>query len=109
VEVAGESSSEVWGAFRVARRAGPFGLQIRRSRDAIEVECSHDGYCRLPGKPVHRRMWEMTPGVVEVSDSVSGGLPAIAHYILHPDVRIESTDENNWKYSCLTAGRSTAR
>lgn len=90
VEVGGQSSSEVWGGFRVARRAYPFDLIVSERSEVLSVACSHDGYKRLPGKPVHRRSWQLSPNHMEVADSVSGsGWPAVARYILHPDVSVE--------------------
>lgn len=93
VEVDGKSSSEVWGGFRVARRAYPFDLVVSEHPEVLFVACSHDGYKRLPGKPVHRRKWQFSPNHMEVADSVSDrGLPAVARYILHPDVGVERVD-----------------
>jgi uncharacterized heparinase superfamily protein len=90
VEVDSQSSSEVWGGFRVARRAYPFDLTVSESPEVLSVACSHDGYMRLQGKPVHRRNWQLSPNHMDVTDSVSGnGLPAVARYILHPDVNVE--------------------
>ena len=73
VEIDGQSSSEVWSGFRVARRAYPFDLAVSECPDVISVACSHDGYKRLPGKPVHRRSWRFSTGYMEVVDSVLGG------------------------------------
>jgi uncharacterized heparinase superfamily protein len=69
VEIDGENSSEVWGGFRVARRARPFGLSAEQADEAILVACSHDGYKRLKGKPVHTRRWGrwMKAGLFECS------------------------------------------
>ena len=90
VEVDGQSSSEVWGGFRVARRAYPFALAVSESPEVLWVACSHDGYTRLQGKPVHRRSWQLSSNHMDVADSVSGrGLPAVARYILYPDVGVE--------------------
>jgi uncharacterized heparinase superfamily protein len=90
VEIDGQSSSEVWGGFRVARRAYPFNLVVSQGADVLSVACSHDGYKRLPGKPVHRRSWQFSSSHLEVADSVLGGcLPAVSRYILHPDVNVE--------------------
>ena len=47
VDVNGCDSSEVWGGFRVARRARPFGLAVEEGDHALTVTCSHDGYRRL--------------------------------------------------------------
>lgn len=90
VEIDGQSSSEVWGGFRVARRAYPFDLAVSERPEVLSVACSHDGYTRLQGKPVHRRNWQLSPNHMDVVDSVSGsGFSTVARYILHPDVRVE--------------------
>jgi len=84
-----QDSSEVWGGFRVARRA--------RIRNAVYVPADgvavaeHDGYSRLPGRPIHQRRVELSKGVLTVVDIVSG---ARRHRVqgtwhLHPDVDIE--------------------
>jgi len=90
VEVAGADSSEVWGGFRVARRAYPFDLKKHSENNILEVDCSHDGYCRLPGRPVHRRVWRLSPGSLTVRDHVSGGAPALARFILHPGLALHA-------------------
>lgn len=86
VVVAGENSSEVWSGFRVARRARPFGLAIVEEGDTLRASCAHDGYTRLSGRPVHRRVVELAPGGLVVDDRVSGGdHPAEARFHFHPD------------------------
>lgn len=86
VVVAGENSSEVWSGFRVARRARPFGLAIVEEGDSRRASCAHDGYTRLSGRPVHRRVVELAPGGLVVDDRVSGGdHPAEARFHFHPD------------------------
>ena len=59
-EINNENSSEVWSGFRVARRARPFGLEIDKIEGSIKVSCSHDGYTRLSGHPIHRRSWTLS-------------------------------------------------
>jgi uncharacterized heparinase superfamily protein len=72
VEVDGEDQTEVWGIFRAARRARGT-LELVASDDTmVEVVASHDGYRRLPGSPVHRRRWRISPGLVEITDTISG-------------------------------------
>lgn len=90
VVVDGQDSSEVWGGFRVARRARPRDLEIGASGDALTVSCCHDGYRRLPGSNLHRRAWRAGPGYLEVSDHLSGHFSqAEARFHLHPEVRVE--------------------
>jgi uncharacterized heparinase superfamily protein len=98
VEIAGQDSSEVWGGFRVARRAHPFDLQVQQEPGRLQVTCSHDGYSRLPGAPVHRREWQMDERGLRVTDAVRGGNhAALARYILHPDVLITAAGANTWQ------------
>ncbi len=94
VEIDGTDSSEVWGGFRVARRARPFGLRVAVGAGSLAVECAHDGYRRLPGRPVHRRCWTLTPGGLRIRDEVLGRCrTAVARLHLHPEVRVELDPE----------------
>ena len=59
VTVDDEEQSEIWGVFRVARRARPtFGWAKMTSDDHAVFEGAHDGYTRLPGALIHRRRIE---------------------------------------------------
>jgi uncharacterized heparinase superfamily protein len=84
-----EDSSEVWGAFRVARRARPTGLEVVAGDDQISVVCSHTGYQRLPGRPVHRREWIFNENSLKVRDTIDGAFNAATGRIfLHPDIEV---------------------
>ena len=97
VVVSDENSSEVWGAFRVARRAYPQKLCIEEQNDSVTVACSHDGYRRLPGKPMHRRTWQFSESALVVSDQIDGHFDrAIARFHVHPTVTISSVDAGGW-------------
>ncbi|AGA89834.1 hypothetical protein Thimo_1018 [Thioflavicoccus mobilis 8321] len=90
--VAGADSSEVWGGFRVARRAYPFDLRVTEDPDgALSATGAHDGYRRLPGAPVHRRDWRLTARGLSVSDSVNPAASAEARYLLAPGIQVETT------------------
>jgi uncharacterized heparinase superfamily protein len=92
VVVNGQDSSEVWGGFRVARRAYPLGLNIQQSADATatEVRCAHNGYVRLTGRPIHHRTWRLDAQSLTVTDRVEGphqGAEARFHF--HPAVQVQ--------------------
>jgi uncharacterized heparinase superfamily protein len=72
VEVDGCDSTEVWGAFRAGRRARPRDATAWVEAETVLVEAEHDGYRGLPGRPVHRRRWELSPRQLRVDDTVSG-------------------------------------
>lgn len=87
VEVDGESSSEVWSSFRVARRARPFDLTLADDGDEVRIACAHTGYRRLPGRVTHRREWRVGPRALTIDDSLDGRFSAaVARLHLHPEV-----------------------
>jgi uncharacterized heparinase superfamily protein len=93
VVVDGENSSEVWSAFRVARRARPMWLEVS-SGPPVVIRCAHDGYRRLPGRPVHAREWLFGPGSLTVVDRLEGVFrQAQARFHLHPDVAVSATSD----------------
>jgi uncharacterized heparinase superfamily protein len=99
VEVAGQDSSEVWGGFRVARRAYPRDLQIDDGAGSMRIACSHDGYRRLGGQPVHRRAWIFEAQDLIVDDTVAGGShAAIARFLIHPAWQVEKLGDG--KFQC---------
>lgn len=60
VEIAGKNQSEVWGSFRVARRARPGLNNYTDSKERTVIDVWHDGYQRLGIPVMHRRVlwWE---------------------------------------------------
>lgn len=99
LQLDGVDSSEVWSGFRVARRA-----RVRVERfdvcSGLRLEASHDGYRRLAGRPVHRRLWTLDSGARElmVSDTVDGGgtHTACIYFHLHPDLHAAVTGSNTF-------------
>lgn len=88
-----QDSSEVWGGFRVARRAYPVGLSIEQSADptVTKVSCAHNGYAHLPGKPTHHRSWLMDAHGLTVIDRVDGPhQSAEARFHFHPAVEVHA-------------------
>jgi uncharacterized heparinase superfamily protein len=73
VEIDGRDSTEVWGAFRAGRRARVRNPVASASAGHVTVEAAHDGYRRLPGRPVHRRRWSLASSGLQVDDEVTGG------------------------------------
>ena len=82
-------SSEVWGGFRVARRARPLEMNVGRRGDWV-IAAAHDGYRRLGGRVVHHREWRCRPSQLVIQDRLSGRFrSAVARYHLHPAVQVE--------------------
>lgn len=90
VEISGQDQCEFWGAFRVARRGRPH--DVRYQPEPFRLEAWHDGYRRLPGRPVHeRRMYMRQQGRVSIRDFVVASVPVAAASRLHlpPHCRVE--------------------
>jgi len=104
VVIDGQDSSEVWGGFRVARRAYPRDLEIRAAEGL--VACSHDGYRRLPGKPVHRREWHFSGNGLQVRDQIEGTFrEAVGYLHFHPNLQLIPTEHCKDGHIPLPDGR----
>lgn len=84
-------SSEVWGSFRVARRARPFEFRVESGL----VSASHDGYRRLRGSPIHRRQCKLSADRLEIEDTIKGaGRHRVAlHFHAAPGLGIKRDDQ----------------
>jgi len=97
VVINNENSSEVWGGFRVARRANPRDLVINETPNLVSVTCAHDGYCRLSGNPTHRRRWEFSDSSLTISDQITSDYEsAVAYFHVHPDIGISANSDSGW-------------
>jgi uncharacterized heparinase superfamily protein len=92
VVVDGEEQSEMWGVFRVARRAKPLrAVFTKQVNGAVKFEGGHDGYKRLPGKPIHRRQLSYDgQGSWVITDMLEGkGVHRMESYVhIHPDFHV---------------------
>lgn len=87
--VDGQNSSEVWGGFRVARRAQVQSLNIVETAGGTRVEASHDGYRRLSGRNLHRRRWLLSDESLVIEDEVTGVFDrAEIRFHLHPEIAV---------------------
>ena len=86
----GENSSEVWAAFRVARRSRARLLDARSDDSGFSIVGEHDGYRRLRGRNLHRRSWQLTARELRIEDSVEGRFrSAKCYFHLHPEIRVQ--------------------
>jgi uncharacterized heparinase superfamily protein len=94
VQVDGLDQSEVWGSFRVARRA--YVRELQEGNDIIRAW--HDGYCRIGAR--HTREFEFAEDAIKIHDSITSSKKhdTRARIHFHPDVEV--TLEGN----CVVAG-----
>lgn len=94
VVIDGREQSDVWGVFRVARRARPVRASLGRDAGGTSVfEGAHDGYLGAPSRALHvRRIACSRSGEWEISDRIEGKGAArreAASYVhIHPAWRL---------------------
>ena len=92
VLVDGEEQSEIWGRFRVARRAKPLRAFCEKLvNGSVMFEGAHDGYARLSGRPIHKRHISYDgQGSWVIKDMLEGrGTHRMESYIhIHPDFQV---------------------
>lgn len=93
--VDGQDSSEVWGGFRVARRAHVRSLAISETAGGACVDASHDGYRRLAGRNLHCRSWQVSVESLLIEDEVTGVFArAEIRFHLHPEITVLEASES---------------
>jgi uncharacterized heparinase superfamily protein len=102
VSVGGDEQSEIWGEFRVARRAKKLGASIVETQQTIDFTGAYRGFYALGGKVEHQRRVSIGRGStgidsVSIVDVVTGAgdklLESFIH--LHPDVEIDDDSAGN--------------
>lgn len=91
VEVAGQSSSEVWASFRIGRRAR---VSLMTDSETALI-ARHDGYRHLG--LVHERSWMPEPATIHITDNLiyqpqTKKLPAVARFYVHPDWSVQVSE-----------------
>jgi len=109
VVVDGRNSSELWGGFRVARRARPFDVRVEQREDGLVISAGHDGYRRLPGNVVHRRSWTLRERSLTIVDRLEGARvhEVAVPFHLHPECVLERTGSN--EFFIRVKGRTAVR
>lgn len=109
VEVDGQDQSELWRAFRIARRSHPIDVRAFQRGDGLVAEAAHTGYRRLRPGVIHGRSLELTPASLKIHDVLDGrGKHDVAVWFhMHPSVRMRVADDRIVLDS--PAGRSAIR
>lgn len=100
VRINGEEQSEIWGTFRVARRARPgFAALGEVEAGGLRFHGCHDGYLRLPQKVMHSRQVQIdTEGRWQFDDSFTGSGFCEAESFVHfaSAVSLQPDGANRW-------------
>ena len=89
----GADQADFFGAFRCGRRPRPLWFTAEEREGAFVFEGSHDGFANLPGRPIHRRRFEVRADRIRITDRIDGdaGRPAKIGFLVHPDVLVSRT------------------
>ena len=92
------NSSDVWGLFKVGRRASIIESTQTAQPDRLLVGATHDGYCRPGNRLLHRREWLMTVDKLTITDELTGrgSHRAEIFYHLHPDIAVTQLGSNRY-------------
>lgn len=96
ITVDNANSSEVWGVFRVARRAEILNIYKNLDMNGVGFSACHDGYKRINKNIIHCREWILSDNLLKVFDHVSGSNRHSVNLILplHPEVSIINVYDN---------------
>ena len=104
----GEDSSEVWGGFRVGRRARVLDVEARQSPSTLELQAAHDGYRHLAGRPIHRRRWSVSDSGLTVLDEITGEGRHEASILFHFGQDVELAEEAGGGFRIFDANTKQA-
>ncbi len=98
IELDSQDQSMQQGAFLWGTQANVALERWEARSDGGTLRAAHDGYTRLPGKPVHRRELELRGKKLTITDQITGsGTHQVSAYLhLHPDC--EPTDEGRGRW-----------
>jgi uncharacterized heparinase superfamily protein len=97
VAVEGCEQAEFWAAHRVGHRGRPREVSAAADGDSgtVRIRGAHDGFARLPGRPLHVREAALGPDGLKVRDRLTAdpGRAAGAYFHFHPDCVLEREEE----------------
>lgn len=101
VVISGENQSEVWGSFRVGRRATPIVHGFQSAHDGFFLDASHDGYRFLANSPIHRRTFSWKDGSLTIVDLVEnrGDHSVQSYWHFDPACTVNISSENEFRVS----------
>lgn len=107
----GCEQADWWASHRVGWRGRPREAHAEQGTGdgrmghfgPIRLQGAHDGYSRLPGRPLHRRKLELSVTALEIRDELTADprRPSRIYFHFHPDCMVEA---RNGKIGIRCAG-----
>lgn len=90
LEIDGRNSSEIWGIFRVAKRAKVSDICFEEKNEKLIISAKHDGFSLSKNKIFHKRKWVIEKNGFKVKDKIIGSFSkAISYTFLHPSIKVD--------------------
>lgn len=94
----GAEQADWWASHRVGWRGHPgkATTEVHAQSGVVCLQGSHDGYRRLPGRPIHRRCLELSATSLKIADTLSA-IPrnnCSIHFHFHPECRVEKVSDS---------------
>ena len=86
VQIGKEEQSDIWGGFRVERRA----KSNQKIVSQTEIKGAHDGYSYIGIQ--HERTFKLQEKTIEIIDKLSSDTRTKARFHFHPDIKIDKAD-----------------
>ena len=103
VNIDGKNSSEVWGAFRLARRASITEFKVTEHQDQISLLAAHDGY----GNVIHKRLWNFRENSISITDELYGeSYEKVIQLVLPMHPHVEVVHFNERSINCEISGKN---
>lgn len=90
VVVSGTNQSQVWGGFRVAKRAKTT-IHIDKER---HLQGAHDGYKRW--RVIHTRTFNFEDREIQIEDDLSADQKGVFYLHIHPERKVEKGDNKTY-------------
>ena len=93
-----KNSSDVWGGFRVAKRARTTICDIQDKGSVVKIEAGHDGYRTCLSKTIHKRAWELGENYMRLNDQIigKGNKKVEINFHIHPSVFIKEINKKKF-------------
>ena len=95
LELESRNSSEVWGAFRVARRASVLKKEFEKTERGVTARATHNGYKILGLKTNHTREYRLFDRSLEILDHINRRARSSIRFYLHPDCEIQELSDKS--------------
>lgn len=104
-----ENSSDVWGSFRMAKRAQVDCITKQQDGDVLSLSARHSGYVTRKRLVYHTRHWLLNSERISITDELSGNAKhnVNIYFIIPPTLTLETLECSSASFSSTCSGTRT--